>query len=455
VADRQANVNLQTGAQVFPSGDHRALYNAYWLQFMPRVGVAWSPGDMNKRFVLRAGYGLTSFMEGTGANLRLTLNPPFFFESQTTYGLDNPGKIQTGFADVIPQNVLAGQVRAWNPDLRPAMIQQGNLSMEYRFTENLSLNVAYVGQRGHHLVNPREYNQPLADPGPVSTWRPLQERRPLFASAPLITNISGTDSSANMSYDGLQVSGRNRFSRGLEFLAGYTYSKGMTDNLGYYGSAGVASEGAYWQNAYNRRAEWARSFFDATHNVAIGGSYELPVGTGRTYGNDWNHAAQLILGDWNLNYLVSIHSGFPITIMANDQSNQAVRGSTRPNRYKALTYANQSVDNWFGTGNTSCLTPGVNDGGCAYGLQSLGTFGNSGVGTEHAPDFKNFDFVLGKEFHITEAQYVTFRAEFYNIFNMVSFGPPARNISSGATFGAITSTVSQPRNIQFALKYNF
>jgi Carboxypeptidase regulatory-like domain/TonB dependent receptor-like, beta-barrel len=79
--NRQSNFDLTTGEQIFAkdgSIEDRALYKPYYKGFEPRFGVAWSVSD---RLVLRGGYGISQFMEGTGANLRLPLNPPFFFES--------------------------------------------------------------------------------------------------------------------------------------------------------------------------------------------------------------------------------------------------------------------------------------------------------------------------------------------------------------------------------------
>jgi len=281
VADRQVNIDLTTGQPLFAgqNGNSRALYNHYLKQFMPRVGFAWTPGFLSTRFVVRGAYAITSYLEGTGGNLRLPLNPPFFFESNVIYDNNTPGSIQSGFADVRPLDQLSGSVRYWNPNLRPAFIQQYNFSLEYQVSNSFSINTAYVGQKGTHLVVATEYNQPVADPGPVSTWRPAQQRRPLFAVAPLITTISGTDSSANMNYNSLQVSGRKRLSYGLEFLTSYTLSKTLTDNRGFYGKGGyVNSEGAYFQNTYDRRSEYGRAFFDATHNFTLGGTYELPFG---------------------------------------------------------------------------------------------------------------------------------------------------------------------------------
>src|SRR5205807_3656205 len=120
-----------------------ALFNPYYKQFMPRVGVAWVPGllpgVLRNKLVVRAGYAITSFLEGTGANLRLPLNPPFFFESDTLYDLNRPGDIQVGFTDAVPLNVPSGNVRAWDPNLRPQFTRQWNLTLEQPLTNTFSV----------------------------------------------------------------------------------------------------------------------------------------------------------------------------------------------------------------------------------------------------------------------------------------------------------------------------
>jgi len=458
VADRQSNFDLATGRQLFAGkdGNSRAVYDAYHKQFMPRLGLAWTPAMLHNRLVVRGGYGIISFMEGTGANLRLPLNPPFFFESNITYDLTAPGDIRTGFTDVKPGLIPSGQVRAWDPHLRPQFDQQWNLSLEYKLNNTTSVTAAYAGQKGTHLVVPREANQPLPDPGPVSTWRPLAQRYRLIAAAPLITNISTTAGDAIMRYNSLQLSGRKRMAHGFDFIGSYTLSKTMTDNRGFYGGGGfIAGEGAYWQNAYNRRVDYGPAFFDAPHNVTFGATWEVPVGKNRAIGKSVPKWADMVIGGWSTNYLLMAHSGFPVTIQGRDQTQQSVRaGTVRGNHYRALTYASQSIDNWFGTGNTFCAA-GVDDGKCAYGDPAIGAFGNAGVGTERAPSFFNADFSIGKKFNVTEKKYLDFRTEMFNVFNHASFGPPGRNLASLATFGQITSQTTLPRNIQFALKFYF
>jgi hypothetical protein len=258
-----------------------------------------------------------------------------------------------------------------------------------------------------------------------------------------------------MNYNSLQFIGRKHMANGLDFVASYTLSKTLTDNRGFYGGGTyIAGEGAYWQNAYNRRSDRGRAFYDARHNFTLGGTWELPVGVGRAYGKSIGKAADLIIGGWNTSFMVAAHSGFPLTILGLDSTNQAVRGNVRPNYYRRLSYQNQTIDNWFGTGNTFCAA-GVDDGKCAYGNAAVGQFGNSGIATEQAPSFFNFDASIGKRFRLAERRSLDFRAEFFNAMNHASFGPPGRSISTPSTFGLITTQATPPRSIEFGLKLFF
>ncbi|MEZ5354845.1 MAG: TonB-dependent receptor [Bryobacteraceae bacterium] len=470
VADRQVNINTYTGALIYPGQTEfgRALYKPYRKQFMPTVGFAWTPDRFRNRLVVRAGYRFSSFLEGTGANLRLPLNPPFFIESNVNYDARSPGDIRTGFADVIGAGDLTGprtgaapfyQARAWDLDLRPQFTNQFNFTLEYQVSKGTSFSAGYVGNKATHLIVPHEANQPLPGTGPFNTWAPLNDRRPLAKVLPNVGNIALTESSGTSNYNSLQLTARHRLSGGLELISAYTFSKTLTDNLGYYGCAAVASDGAYWQNAYDRRANFGPACFDATHNFTVGGLYALPVGRGQKFGAGVGKALDLIVGGWNVNYFISSHSGFPVTInaaAAQTNTGQSVRGNVRANYYRNFNVTSQTVDRFFGPVDSTTFCPaGVDNGTCAYGIPAIGTFGTGGVGTQRAPSYFNFDASIGKKFMVKEHQFVDFRVEFFNFANHVSFGPPGRDITSVGSFGQITSQVTPPRSIQFGLKYNF
>ena len=441
--NRQSNFDLRTGAQIFPddsSREGRALYQAYTKGFEPRLGFAWRATD---RWVVRGAYGISQYMEGTGANLRLPLNPPFFFESAVNYDVTSgPGTLTTGFAELRPLDQPSGQVRAWDPNLRPQFTQQWNVFAEYLVTESMSANVGYVGHNADHLVTPVEGNQPLPGTGDVSTWLPAQQRRPLFATAPLITNISTTAARGRSDYKALQASLRQRNVAGFEYLASYTLSETKTNNLGYYGSGGVAAEGAYWMNTYEPEWNYGPAFFDARHNFVFSANYELPFGKGRRWGGDSSTLVDALIGGWRLGGNFQARSGFPITVTDGAaRSQQGQRGNERPNCVADPHPSNQNIDNWLD----------IN----AFQRVPLGTWGNCGIGVARAPKFRNIDAVLAKRFNTGGERYFDLRVEAFNLTNTPSFGPPARDINAPNTFGDITSTVSTARTVELVFKFYF
>jgi len=198
------------------SGNSRALYDPFYGGFEPRVGAAWTPSD---KWVVRGGFGIVQYMEGTGKNLRLPANPPFNFEGQRSFdATTGAGTAAIGFDDVTPKTSGGPGTlyRIFAPDLRPQLTKQWNIFVERKLTDSLSGQMGYVGSRSSHMVVPYDFNQPEPDPGPVETWRPLAERRPLHALNPdLDTQTSGTNSIGVGKYDALQASLRQRPTDGL------------------------------------------------------------------------------------------------------------------------------------------------------------------------------------------------------------------------------------------------
>lgn len=449
--NRQSNFNLVTGQQITASDgslEDRALYKPYFKGFEPRLGVAWSVTD---RLVARAGYGISQFMEGTGANLRLPLNPPFFFESAVNYDVTTgAGSAAGGFAGLIPGTRPTGNVRAYDPNLRPQFSQQWNTFVEYQVSSSMSAQVGYVGHHAQYLVTPVEGNQALAGVGDPATWAPKNTRRPLFGAQPLITTIATTAARGGSRHHSLQASVRQRSSRGVEMMASYTLGRTRTNNRGFYGVFGgtglqgvtSATEGAYWQNTYNPDAEWGPAFHDARHNVVVSGSWQLPIGKGRRWGGNWSGLTDTLIGGWQLGGIAQARSGLPVTVIdGRARSLQGERGAERPNCVGNWKPSDQSLTRWLD----------IN----AFAAAPLGAFGDCSVGVARAPGYKNVDLVVSKRFTTGGPRYGEFRVEAFNVFNIPSFGPPARDISVPNTFGTITSTISAPRVVELALKFYF
>ncbi len=439
--DRQANIDLSNAELRLAgqNGNSRALYEPYYKGWEPRIGMAYRAGE---RWVFRGGYGITQYMEGTGANLRLPLNPPFFFESQSTYdATTGASTIATGFEGLQALDRPSGVVRAWDPNLRPQFTQQWNLFAEYLIGSRSSINIGYVGNKSTNLVTPIEGNQPLPGVGDPSTWTSTQSRRPLFAFNPLITDISTTASRGRSDYKALQTTFKQRLWNGLDFVANYTLSSAKSNNLGYYGSGNVAAEGAYPVNSRDIESNYGPAFFDAKHNVSVAGSYDLPFGKDRQFGNDWNRAVDALAGGWAASFAMIAHTGYPITVQNSvRRSLQGTRSAEWPNLIGDPVPADQTLTSWINRD--------------AFAIPALGTFGNAGVGILRAPKYWNVDFSVSKKFTTVARQYLMFRGEMFNILNHPNFGPPNRDIQSTA-FGTITSTAGDARVVQLVLKYYF
>ena len=284
--------------------------------------------------VFRGSYTISSYLEGTGTNLRLTLNPPLQTEFAALYNTPAdvlPGStLDQGLSGLNPKDPYKGAtVRLWDPFVRPASVQQWSGSAEYQFPGNNVLTTNYVGQHGTHLMVAMPYFQNLLVNGKVVPG-PYLSGNPALKSS--IAQISGTASIANQSYNALQVTAHKRFGVGLEYQFAFTYQHGISDAIGYYGQGGQAgSQSAYWQNLYNQAAERGPSYFDDKFVFVPSFVYELPFGRGRKIGSNWNRGVDAILGGWQLGGVYTAHTGFPLTIKTTTDSSGTGQRSFRAN----------------------------------------------------------------------------------------------------------------------------
>src|SRR4051794_22327352 len=437
VADRQANFDMRTGAELFAgqNGNSRALYKGYKNGWQPRFGLAWTPSQLHGRAVLRTAYGILNYLESTGTNRRLPMNPPFVYDFLAVNDnrfLGDP--ITAGFPTPVPNSQPGGSLRVWPEVVKPAFIQQWNVTLEYQFTSDLTLSVGYVGQDATHLMlSNRYFSQAVPGTGPV------QQRRRSYGVLPLATEIVVTDPVLKQNYQGMQVSVRKRLSAGLEMTASYTWSHAMSDNAGFYGT--TVGNSANLQDYGNRRAEWGPAAMDVRHNFIASFNYDLPFGKGRPFLNTAPRALNLIAGGWVISGVAALRTGLPLTIGESVDVSNTGSSAPRPN---ALANGNlpsdqRSPDRWFDTS--------------AYTLQAPNTFGNAGTGTVRNPGITNLDLGLQKRFRTTEKSYIEFRAEAFNVTNTPLFTTVGRTLGT-STFGRITGAEAE-REMQLALKFYF
>jgi hypothetical protein len=411
------------------------LYEAYKKGFQPRFGLAWTPQRLHGRGVIRMAYGILNYLESTGTNRRLPVNPPYFVDYFEQFDARFLGrKISDGFPDFNPSGPPGGSLRVFPPLIKPAIVQQWNVTVEYRLPGDIAMTTAYVGQDASHLMMAnRYYSQAVLGPGPV------QQRRRSYAILPLATEIVVTDPRSRQNYQGFQFSAQKRFSRGLEFTTAYTWSHTMSDNAGYYGTS-VASTGSP-QDYGNLDAEWGPASMDVRHNLIASANYELPVGRGKSLLGGAPAAVNALLGGWTTSGVLTLRSGLPLTIgEAPDTSNSGSVGP-RPDRIADgnLPRGQRTPERWFDTS--------------AYVRQAANTFGNAGQGTVRLPPITNFDFSLLKKIAISEGKILEFRTEFFNLTNTPLFTTVGRTLGQ-SDFGRITAAQAE-REIQFGLKFYF
>ncbi len=470
--DKQVNFNPNTGVLELPdqNGNNRALYNSYngIGNYQPRLGLAYQLFD---KTVIRAGYSLSSYMEGTGQGLRLPQNPPastntLLDYSSLTYptttldqgfstaALPNQCTIQ-GLQDLSPLCYSGALLLVWDPNVQPAISNQWNVFVQQQLTPTTTVQVGYVGQQARHLAVAEKLSQLVLQPN--GTTAPS----PYFSQYPDLISPSGmgalplaTYTQANQNYNALQVSIQGRQSHGLSYLLSYTWSKCMTNAVGFFGEGGQsASQSAWWQNQYDPKAEYGECYFDVTNAFTGYVIYELPFGRGRAYGSNMNKVANAIAGGWQLNVIPTFRSGFPLSLGAqNDESNTG-SWAPRPDCIAGPRILNKSVATTNALG-IQWFDP------TSYAEPAPGTFGNCSVSSVRGPGEANFDIGIAKKFPIRESQNLEFRAEFLNAFNHPILDAPntgfsiGNNTVGGSSFGVINKSEGA-RNIQFALKYNF
>ena len=433
-----------------------ACYNANYKQIMPRVGFAYQAAS---KFVVRGGYGATSFFEGNAFNQRLTSSPPFALGSNVTAAAPTgttsgtPFTIQEGFAQ---QFTPTTTYSTWPQNMQPAYVNEYSLTTEYAFTPELSLTAGYLGESGHHLADYRNGNQ-------LTLAQAITIAQGGTAVAPFASLVGQggilliTESEAEMNYSAGQLSLRQRTHRGLEYTLNYTYAKSLTNSAGNYGVPNTSGSNGSYQDGYNGRADWGPSGMDIRHSLNFIGVYELPFGRGRAYGSGANSVLDAVFGGWKLSASAFLYSGFPITINGPNNSNTNTYGQARSNQYRKLIVHGRSINKWWGTDPSAVGCTGPDNGICAYGAAyngGLPAFGTTRINTERAPGYRQVDTSLFKDVHVWREQVVGFRADFFNIFNIASYGNPDNGVTD-SNFGQISSVRSPPRQIQLSLHYAF
>jgi hypothetical protein len=412
-------------------------------RFSPRFGFAYDPFGDGKTSI-RGGYGIfsdttqlvTLNSNGTSqpfsyglTTFNVQLSDPYGNSPQQLQFLENYQHATTPQEKATKVFYLPLTVMNMNPAFTSAYIQQWNMNVQRELWKKVVLTVAYLGNKGTRLHVSEQQNPGVYIPG-QSTSGNVDSRR-IFQGYQTIESIQST---ANSTYQSLQVNWNRRFENGVTFLGSYVFSKAI-DLESTDGNSGLGSQSS---DPFNWDKDKGLANFNVKHRFVTSFIWDMPFFRGS---KGLEHA---FLGGWQLNGILTLQTGIPFTVLAGqDRSLSGVGLDHADVLGPVATYNGESTNSklarYFDT--------------TAFALPALGTFGTAGRNTVVGPGLENFDGGLSKDFRVTENKRFQFRWEVFNSLNHPNFANPNASFAS-TNFGRILSA-GNPRIMQLALKFYF
>jgi hypothetical protein len=303
----------------------------------------------------------------------------------------------------------------------------------------MSVELTYLGSTGVHLRRLQTYNNPNPGPGNVNDRRPF----PKFRGGFQVMNAP-----SHSTYHALQARLQHRFNYGFTVLASYAYGKSIDNGSGIRTTDGDPLTPS---NDYDLNNERGLSAFDFRQRLTTSFLYEFPFGRGRRFGIE-NGVLNAVLGGWQIGGIITLQDGFPLTPFCGPGNVQGGGGYCRPDgivgQQPDIPDDQQSVTRFF---NTDAFVDRLGQNPAQITQFRYGTAGRNVI---TGPGIISVDASLNKFFRFTENHNLEFRAEFFNLPNHPIFGPPGTTLRT-PTYGVISSTKIDSRQIQLALKYNF
>ena len=451
------------------------LYKTPWGDVGPRLGFVWQ-FTQRPLVVLRGGYGLY-FDRHSGNLAEQTLAQLPFATLQFVAGSPNgAATLQSPFVPLIaPQSsypqfqprtpVSTPFIEGTNPNMLDPRTQEYDLNVQYALSHGYLLEVGYVGTQSTHRSGQVEFDQAaLASPtSPVNG-----QTSNSIANVPARMPIQGvsegslfTDSVFVANYNALQVSARRQMSAGLQLQASYTWSKNLDEVNGESGTDLFELQ-LPTNNQHNLRgSSYGPAGDDRDQRLVVSFDWAAPR---------WTMGpplARFVLSGWQFSGVGLMQSGIPLSVFDPNAASvygllssqaRAERAGGNPRTHGSLY---SRVINGYLDPSAFTRAPEA-PFGTSLADQD---FGNSGVGFVRGPGQHNVDAAVERSFPLTETSAVHFRTEFFNLTNTPQFGNPNTTLGYGdptqvnpvasPSFGRIASTVTNPRIIQFALRYLF
>ena len=418
------------------------LSSTNYLNFAPRIGIAYSPGT---KWVVRAGFGIFYDQESKNSIFDTNRNQAGRFTSNQNTHLQ-PSFTYTNFINTSSLPIVidpSGLSWGVDPQLPTTYTTQWLLNVQRQFGSGTTLEVGYNANESTHTDYLTNENQAL--PGSYGLSLPTIVPYPEFNAIQYLV-AQGTGN-----YEGLGIKFTQRFGKNMTALAGYTWSRAMSEVSAIRGASGDFSP----QNNLCRQCDYAPADYDVPQRLVVSILYNLPFGRGQSHLNH-NRLVDTVVGGWQTSSIFTLQSGSPVNLSSGLDASGNTGYSPDNNR---LNCTGISPIQPFNTQTDLYINP------AAFYNQnvipdSYASFGNCGQNAFFSMHWWNWDASAIKDMHITESQKLQFRAEFFNLPNHVAIGggPGGWGTATqtpSATFGLVRGTATGQRIIQFALKYIF
>ncbi|HEY3838922.1 MAG TPA: TonB-dependent receptor [Bryobacteraceae bacterium] len=463
----------------------------HYLNFGPRVGTAYRLGE---KTVIRAGFAITYVHAGGvggRVNGRQGLSQLGF---NTTASFSSPGNGSQAFnwdsgypayqpppflnpsygTGFITSNPLGAQTITYgdfNLGAKPPYYENWNFGIQHSLTSSMTLGLTYTASAGKYL--PGAGVGILANPIPdiylplgsllttTATPSTIAQAQRIFPNIGLpFPNFVGTIGQmlrpypqygaisdpwgdvGQSSYNALQITFNRRFSRGLTFMLGYTFSKEMDD---------LATD----RDPFNNNLERAPGAIDHPHVFTGTFVYALPFGAGHKL-TSGNAVMRNLISGWMFSGIVTFSSGSPLSITANGCIAGGILSTCFPSYNPSFT-GPVSINGGYGSGSVLGSTPTVYLNKAAFiepAPYTVGDVPRTAPFGLFAPHIADVDISIRREFKIRERVKIAIQADAFNINNAVYFTAPGANIDS-ASFGTVTSQNNQPRKLQLNARITF
>jgi len=471
----------------------RSPYGKDWRGWGPRLALDWRVTD---RTVFHAGGAITTILTNlwqenfTTGGFPYVVQPyvtalpgtpiPFEnsvarFELPPVYTVDGTAIYETGpTAGVAPDTELdvqrfqeelaaltpghqiqAHSAFAISEDFRNGYVGSYTAGLEHAVGD-LKMSASYVATVGVELGGVQVANgYPGADPS-YAPFLSVDSQGTVLGG---YGNVHLMSSRSHSTYHALQTGVEKTSLRwGLGFQSSYTFSKSLDDTSavlgGFFGGSGPVLQ-AMPQDPHHPSSDKGPSTFDTAHVFTLSLIQALP------FDRVWflRPLGRKLTSGWQVLNITTLASGAPFTVFSGiQQTGLGSGGADRPDQVGQPVFSTSRKirEDYFGRSADNASFFSIPIGISGGTGPNQGRFGTLGRSTFRGPAFRNFDVALIKDTPFGrrgsgEAVTLQFRAEFFNVFNLVNFGLPA-NIVRGSGFGLISRTAGTSRQVQFSLK---